>query len=146
MLHVLRKETREPQAPVPPPGDAAAVGAVAGEAELWSPPPFGATVAAGNFPGLVEPQAPPLARMHAEDCEVASSGEGDAAAGPVVDGLGKPLGSESVVDPEGCAASPAACGTRVGRPGDWFCVQCGDMQFARNAQCRLCGAKRPVFQ
>lgn len=29
------------------------------------------------------------------------------------------------------------------RPGDWSCVSCGDMQFARNVTCRSCGAPRP---
>ncbi|CAE8581215.1 unnamed protein product, partial [Polarella glacialis] len=26
------------------------------------------------------------------------------------------------------------------RPGDWDCPKCGDLQFARNAECRKCGA------
>mmetsp|Transcript_1036 Transcript_1036/g.2332 ORF Transcript_1036/g.2332 Transcript_1036/m.2332 type:complete len:252 (-) Transcript_1036:166-921(-) len=29
-------------------------------------------------------------------------------------------------------------------PGDWICPSCGDLQFARNAQCRMCGGRRPV--
>jgi len=29
------------------------------------------------------------------------------------------------------------------RPGDWNCPNCGDLQFARNATCRQCGAPRP---
>lgn len=28
------------------------------------------------------------------------------------------------------------------RPGDWECPGCGDLQFARNAHCRRCGASR----
>lgn len=29
------------------------------------------------------------------------------------------------------------------KPGDWTCQQCGDLQFARNNSCRMCGAPRP---
>merc|ERR1711879_187727 len=29
------------------------------------------------------------------------------------------------------------------KPGDWVCPACGDLQFARNAQCRKCGAGHP---
>jgi len=29
-------------------------------------------------------------------------------------------------------------------PGDWHCPQCNDLQFARNKQCRMCGAERPL--
>jgi len=28
--------------------------------------------------------------------------------------------------------------------GDWTCPKCGDLQFARNAVCRMCGIPRPV--
>ncbi len=30
------------------------------------------------------------------------------------------------------------------RARDWNCLACGDYQFARNRQCRKCGAKRPL--
>lgn len=30
------------------------------------------------------------------------------------------------------------------KPGDWTCSECGDLQFARNATCRRCGAERPA--
>merc|ERR1711869_63375 len=29
------------------------------------------------------------------------------------------------------------------KPGDWECVACGDVQFARNIECRKCGAPKP---
>lgn len=29
--------------------------------------------------------------------------------------------------------------------GDWLCPRCGDLQFARNLQCRICGTARPPF-
>jgi len=29
------------------------------------------------------------------------------------------------------------------KPGDWDCPQCGDLQFAKNANCRKCGAPNP---
>lgn len=29
------------------------------------------------------------------------------------------------------------------KPGDWMCASCGDHQFARNAECRKCGAANP---
>jgi len=28
-------------------------------------------------------------------------------------------------------------------PGDWYCGSCGDLQFARNNDCRKCGAGKP---
>merc|ERR1719453_1682996 len=30
------------------------------------------------------------------------------------------------------------------QPGDWLCPACGDHQFARNTQCRKCGAAKPA--
>lgn len=35
-------------------------------------------------------------------------------------------------------------GKALGFPADWFCQQCGDHQFARNAMCRNCGAPKPT--
>merc|ERR1740130_2240632 len=32
--------------------------------------------------------------------------------------------------------------TRTPKPGDWFCANCQDLQFARNATCRICGTLR----
>mmetsp|Transcript_9403 Transcript_9403/g.15180 ORF Transcript_9403/g.15180 Transcript_9403/m.15180 type:complete len:384 (+) Transcript_9403:53-1204(+) len=32
---------------------------------------------------------------------------------------------------------------RGGKPGDWICESCGDLQFARNTECRKCGAAPP---
>ena len=29
------------------------------------------------------------------------------------------------------------------RKGDWFCVNCGDLQFKHNVNCRMCGALKP---
>eukprot|EP00927_Polykrikos_kofoidii_P069611 TRINITY_DN65158_c0_g1_i1.p2 TRINITY_DN65158_c0_g1~~TRINITY_DN65158_c0_g1_i1.p2 ORF type:complete len:148 (+),score=19.88 TRINITY_DN65158_c0_g1_i1:82-525(+) len=29
------------------------------------------------------------------------------------------------------------------RPGDWDCVKCNDVQFARNTECRKCGEPKP---
>eukprot|EP00438_Fugacium_kawagutii_P002379 Skav201008 [mRNA] locus=scaffold991:271039:287091:- [translate_table: standard] len=29
------------------------------------------------------------------------------------------------------------------RPGDWICTNCGDHNFAKNAQCRKCGTAKP---
>jgi predicted RNA-binding Zn-ribbon protein involved in translation (DUF1610 family) len=31
----------------------------------------------------------------------------------------------------------------VEKPGDWYCPSCGDMQYARNLQCRKCGTPAP---
>lgn len=31
----------------------------------------------------------------------------------------------------------------VSKPGDWNCPACGDLQFARNTQCRRCGTLKP---
>merc|ERR1712228_726323 len=33
------------------------------------------------------------------------------------------------------------CDAKV-RPGDWSCGVCGDLQFAKNASCRSCGAAK----
>jgi len=30
------------------------------------------------------------------------------------------------------------------RPGDWYCPICRDLQFARNPNCRRCGAQKPL--
>eukprot|EP00756_Hemistasia_phaeocysticola_P052128 Hpha_TRINITY_DN27330_c0_g1::TRINITY_DN27330_c0_g1_i1::g.575::m.575 len=38
---------------------------------------------------------------------------------------------------------PGTPGAEMMRPGDWICGQCGDHQYARNAQCRRCGNSRP---
>eukprot|EP00408_Alexandrium_pacificum_P013775 CAMPEP_0171236658 /NCGR_PEP_ID=MMETSP0790-20130122/42572_1 /TAXON_ID=2925 /ORGANISM="Alexandrium catenella, Strain OF101" /LENGTH=300 /DNA_ID=CAMNT_0011703001 /DNA_START=95 /DNA_END=997 /DNA_ORIENTATION=+ len=32
---------------------------------------------------------------------------------------------------------------QTARPGDWICSKCGDLNFARNTQCRSCGALPP---
>eukprot|EP00929_Paragymnodinium_shiwhaense_P086449 TRINITY_DN4696_c0_g1_i1.p1 TRINITY_DN4696_c0_g1~~TRINITY_DN4696_c0_g1_i1.p1 ORF type:complete len:612 (-),score=98.74 TRINITY_DN4696_c0_g1_i1:372-2207(-) len=37
---------------------------------------------------------------------------------------------------------PAAKAPATG--GDWYCPSCGDLQFARNAQCRRCGEMAPA--
>lgn len=37
--------------------------------------------------------------------------------------------------PQGKGAHP--------KPGDWYCPQCNDLQFARNTSCRKCGAPNP---
>lgn len=31
------------------------------------------------------------------------------------------------------------------KPGDWYCPQCTDLQFAKNTQCRRCGAQNPIL-
>ena len=28
------------------------------------------------------------------------------------------------------------------KPGDWCCPSCGDLQFAKNAECRRCGTSK----
>eukprot|EP00929_Paragymnodinium_shiwhaense_P004849 TRINITY_DN106077_c0_g1_i1.p1 TRINITY_DN106077_c0_g1~~TRINITY_DN106077_c0_g1_i1.p1 ORF type:complete len:393 (+),score=46.61 TRINITY_DN106077_c0_g1_i1:127-1179(+) len=35
-------------------------------------------------------------------------------------------------------------GAVIGRPGDWTCPGCKDLQFARNLKCRRCGTLQPV--
>jgi len=35
-------------------------------------------------------------------------------------------------------------GPIIPRNGDWYCQQCGDHQFAKNALCRSCGSARPT--
>lgn len=40
------------------------------------------------------------------------------------------------------AAAAAASGVEA-KAGDWVCEACGDLQFARNNTCRMCGAPRP---
>jgi len=47
-------------------------------------------------------------------------------------------------DPKACMEIAKANGMSSGRsaemkPGDWYCTACGDLQFAKNAQCRKCG-------
>lgn len=55
----------------------------------------------------------------------ASAGAAPAAAAPVFSGKGKGKGIE-------------------GRPGDWNCPGCNDLQFGRNSSCRRCGTARPA--
>jgi len=53
-------------------------------------------------------------------------------------------------DPAGCLEAAMATGTfkaeggksnnQTKKPGDWHCSSCGDLQFARNSECRKCGA------
>lgn len=48
-------------------------------------------------------------------------------------------------DPEGCMAAASESSTFKpkdkpdAKPGDWTCSSCGDLQFARNVMCRMCG-------
>jgi len=49
----------------------------------------------------------------------------------------------------GCMGGGMGCvgggmGGVMKRPDDWVCPQCGDLQFARNAQCRKCGGDKPA--
>merc|ERR1712032_117804 len=30
------------------------------------------------------------------------------------------------------------------KPGDWYCPNCNDLQFARNPKCRKCGTPNPA--
>lgn len=52
-------------------------------------------------------------------------------------------------DPEQCAALAAANGANMsgqapqGKSGDWYCPNCNDLQFGRNAVCRKCGTPNP---
>jgi predicted RNA-binding Zn-ribbon protein involved in translation (DUF1610 family) len=34
-------------------------------------------------------------------------------------------------------------GKKNPKPGDWYCPGCGDLQFARNAECRRCSTPKP---
>merc|ERR1712226_806811 len=36
------------------------------------------------------------------------------------------------------------CGGNCGRPGDWICPTCGDLQFAFRKECNMCGAEKPA--
>mmetsp|Transcript_109354 Transcript_109354/g.314944 ORF Transcript_109354/g.314944 Transcript_109354/m.314944 type:complete len:353 (-) Transcript_109354:89-1147(-) len=42
----------------------------------------------------------------------------------------------------GGGVDPVAMG---GKPGDWVCPSCGDLQFARNTSCRRCGQPSPAL-
>eukprot|EP00930_Biecheleria_cincta_P044536 TRINITY_DN30643_c0_g1_i1.p1 TRINITY_DN30643_c0_g1~~TRINITY_DN30643_c0_g1_i1.p1 ORF type:complete len:523 (+),score=87.49 TRINITY_DN30643_c0_g1_i1:72-1640(+) len=51
-------------------------------------------------------------------------------------------------DPQGSLAAfqegiAAGHGGHEEKPGDWYCPSCNDLQFARNKQCRKCGAANP---
>merc|ERR1712107_816813 len=35
-------------------------------------------------------------------------------------------------------------GGKMSKPGDWNCPACGDLQFARNSECRKCGEPAPA--
>jgi len=46
---------------------------------------------------------------------------------------------------QGTGHTPFGGGSRMPheKPGDWYCPQCNDLQFARNASCRKCGEPNP---
>lgn len=48
-----------------------------------------------------------------------------------------PQGSQSAME----AGIAAAASRFTEKPGDWYCPNCGDMNFARNLQCRKCGTQ-----
>mmetsp|Transcript_57694 Transcript_57694/g.137254 ORF Transcript_57694/g.137254 Transcript_57694/m.137254 type:complete len:321 (+) Transcript_57694:76-1038(+) len=57
----------------------------------------------------------------------------------------KPPESEEDSHPNARISAPFADNGgrgQVAREGDWYCGQCGDLQFARNSACRKCGAPR----
>jgi predicted RNA-binding Zn-ribbon protein involved in translation (DUF1610 family) len=50
-----------------------------------------------------------------------------------------PAGSQAAME----AGKEAGYGGAMEKPGDWYCPNCGDLQFARNQQCRKCGTANP---
>jgi len=50
-----------------------------------------------------------------------------------------PAGSQAAME----AAKEAGYGGAMEKPGDWYCPNCADLQFARNQQCRKCGTANP---
>mmetsp|Transcript_25506 Transcript_25506/g.66592 ORF Transcript_25506/g.66592 Transcript_25506/m.66592 type:complete len:512 (+) Transcript_25506:118-1653(+) len=66
-------------------------------------------------------------------------------------GCGKGFGGGCKGSPGGGMGMQGGMGGGMGMraaqqqlPGDWHCPQCNDLQFARNKQCRMCGAERPL--
>merc|ERR1712176_36360 len=57
-------------------------------------------------------------------------------------GDGSAMGKGGSVFGGGCGGSQK--GKSDMRPGDWMCPACGDLQFAKNANCRQCGMARPA--
>lgn len=56
---------------------------------------------------------------------------------------GKAMGGEGIaMNP--FFAMTQAWGASNEKPGDWMCPSCGDLQFARNAECRKCATPKPV--
>lgn len=51
------------------------------------------------------------------------------------------LGSSSLVS--GAQLRPTSTNNQRSLPGDWYCPKCKDLQFARNAKCRMCGYPKP---
>lgn len=51
---------------------------------------------------------------------------------------------EEVVSAASSTAPPSMACHPLERDGDWMCPFCGDLQFARNAKCRMCGNDRPT--
>jgi len=46
-----------------------------------------------------------------------------------------PAGSQAAME----AGIAAAAAKHTEKPGDWYCPNCGDLQFAKNLECRKCG-------
>merc|ERR1712091_797517 len=45
--------------------------------------------------------------------------------------------------PPGCAKPLQITFALSEKKNDWSCPRCGDLQFQKNTQCRLCGCPRP---
>lgn len=57
-------------------------------------------------------------------------------------GAGVPAGGAA----GGCVATGFAMHNgKTMKPGDWICPNCGDLNFARNTNCRRCGTAKPNF-
>lgn len=58
-------------------------------------------------------------------------------------GTPKPADDGSSAYPEASLFEKKKGGGKGGKPGDWNCPNCNDLQFARNSECRKCGTPKP---
>ncbi|CAE8629828.1 unnamed protein product [Polarella glacialis] len=140
MIHVLVKELR--RGPLEDAGSASVGGKLLApmlSVNADSTASLGAVDGVGDGLPLVRPP-PPLLWRPLPEAALAAMGElprsrkeareGDAAAG-----------FAAANDP----LSLFSRGRSSGKPGDWLCGRCRDLNFSRRSTCRLCGEERPLL-
>merc|ERR1719336_1415686 len=78
-----------------------------------------------------------------EGTEAAAAGGAAGAMMGMAGGCGGGFGGAMGGGMSAMAINAATLNAANMKPGDWICQGCGDHQFAKNGNCRKCGAPRP---